>query len=79
MFNEIIGKVLLLDNNKYYQVIWCKEIEGRLFVYLLNINDFSDPLFCEKISDEYLKDITDKEFLKKVILTISKEIRTFVL
>ncbi len=79
MFDEMVGKVILLDNNKYYHVIWSKEIEGRLFLYLLNQNDFSEPLFCEKISDAYLKEIEDKEFIKKIILLIAREINTFAI
>ena len=73
------GKVLQLDNNKSYQVIWVEEIDGRTFVYLLNVNDCSDPLFCERMSDAVLEEIKDREFLKKVILTIAKDVNTFAL
>ena len=79
MFDELVGKVVLLDNDNYYQIIWSTKIENRRFLYLLNINDFSDPLFCEKKSEEDLEEIKDKDFLKKVILSITKEINTFVM
>jgi hypothetical protein len=79
MFDKMVGKVLQLDNNKSYQVIWAEEIDGRTFLYLLNVNDCSDPLFCERISDSYLEEINDQEFLRKVILTVAKDVNTFVL
>ena len=78
MFDEMRGKVVLLDNNKYYQVIWGSKIESRRVLYLLNINDFSEPLFCEMVSDAELDEIKDREFLQRVILSITKEINTFV-
>jgi len=78
MFDELIGKVVLLDNNKYYQVIWSKQIDNRTFLYLLNQDDFSEPMFCEK-TNEGLSEITDKNFLQQVILSIAKEINTFAM
>ena len=78
MLDEMRGKVVLLDNDRHYQVIWSTELEGRRILYLLNINDFSEPLFCEKVSDGCLAEIKDRAFLQRVILSIAKEVNTFV-
>ena len=79
MFDKLIDKVVQLDNDKHYQIIWSTVVEERTFLYLLNINDLSDLLFCEKKSESELEEIKDKEFLRKVILSITKEINIFVM
>ena len=79
MFDKMSGKLVSLDNGRHYQIIWSKEMEGRRFLYLLNQDDFSEPLFCEKISDTCLKEIEDEALLKRVILSMTKEIYTFVM
>ena len=79
IFDEMIGKAVLLDNGKHYQVIWALDMESRKFLYLLNADDLSEPLFCEKLSEVCLEKINDKELLNKVILSINREIKTFIL
>ena len=78
MFAEMVHRGVLLGNGNYYKVIWRIELEGHIYLYLLNANDFSDLLFCERISDEDLEEITDVELLDKVILSMAKQINTFM-
>lgn len=75
--HKLIEKTVILSNGNTYQIVWITKLNEKNIVYLININDFSDIIFCEITTDGILKVIKDKNELLQLISKINGEINIF--
>ena len=68
-----IGEVLVLDSNESYMVSSCKVLNGINYVYLMNINDYSDFMFCKCISNDGLERVVDEDTVKELIVLFNED------
>lgn len=74
---ELYEKIIELENQNTYNIIWVSNYKSKKYAYLLNLKDYSDLLFCELMGNNILRKITEKEELLEVINQINWEIITF--
>lgn len=63
--------VITLDNNKKYALVNTLTLDGKKYVYLANLDNFSDYIIGEVVNDEVIH-IENQELLGKLILEFSK-------
>lgn len=68
-----VGTVLRLDDQKSYAVVSTQNVNEKKYVYLVDINDNSNIMFCE-IQGEELVFVDDKILIQKLILMINQDI-----
>ena len=68
-----IGTVLELDDNKSYAVVSALTLDNKQYIYLADINDAANIMFCEVQNDE-LVFVNDADLIKKLILMVTKEV-----
>ena len=67
-----IGTVLELDDNKSYAVVSNISCDDKRYLYLVDIDDNSNVMFCESQNDE-LVFVNDKNLVQKLLLLVAKE------
>ena len=75
--HKLIEKTVILSNGITYQIVWITKLNEKNIVYLINIYDFSDIIFCEITTDGILRVINDKNELLQLISKINGEITIF--
>ena len=70
-----IGTVLELNNQKNYTVISHIKTNGKQYLYLIDISDNSNMMFCELQDDELLT-VTDSKLLEQLVLLANKDVNS---
>ena len=65
------GSVIELDDNNEYVVIDMFEHKGNNIIYLSDINNLGNVMYCTFNNDE-LKKITDPDLLEEVIKLVNE-------
>jgi hypothetical protein len=65
-----IGEIIELDNNNRYVVVDMFEYQNQIIVYLSDINNLGNLMYCKLIDNE-LEPITDSILLKEVIKIVN--------
>lgn len=68
------GEVLTLENDKDYVVASSTVLDEINYVYLMNINDYGDFLFCAYDEVDGLYEVEDKELLNQLIQIFDKDL-----
>lgn len=59
-------EILTLDNNKEYVVVSTLDYDNSHYVYLINIKDKKDFMFCKFENNELIK-ITDNNLVERLM------------
>lgn len=70
-----IGTVLELDDQKNYTVISHINYNSKQYLYLIDISDNSNMMFCELQNDE-LVTVTDLKLLEQLVLLANKDVNS---
>ena len=68
-----IGTVLELDDEKNYAVISQINYNEKIYIYLIDIADNSNMMFCELQNDELLT-VSDHKLLENLVLLANKDV-----
>ena len=63
--------IITLDNNKKYALTNTLTLDGKKYVYLLNMDNLADYIIGEVVDDEVIH-IDDQNLLGKLILEFAK-------
>ena len=63
--------IITLDNNKKYVLTNTLTLDGKKYVYLLNMDNLADYIIGEVVDDEVIH-IDDQNLLGKLILEFAK-------
>ena len=66
------GKIIKLSNDTEYVIVSTLLDEGNFYVYLVNLKDEKDVMFC-KYEDNKLNKIIESDLIEKLLLLFSKE------
>ena len=62
-----VGTVLNLDDGKDYAVVTNINFQNKIYIYLIDINDNTNMMFCELENDELVA-VKDIELIKQLSL-----------
>ena len=68
-----IGTVLELDDEKNYAVISQINYNEKIYIYIIDIADNSNMMFCELQNDE-LVTVSDHKLLENLVLLANKDV-----
>ena len=68
------GEILTLENDKEYVVASSTVLDGINYVYLMNMGDYSDFLFCAFDEVDGLYEVEDNELLNQLIEIFNKDL-----
>ena len=77
MSNEI--ERTLMINNKKYQIVWNYEYSKDMYLYLVNVDDYSDILFVKMDHLGGVGIVTDMDLLSYLIEKMTDEMRILLL
>jgi hypothetical protein len=72
------GDLLTLEDNKEYVVAATTAIEGIVYVYLIDQNDYSNFMFCSYDQTDGLYEVEDPDLLQSLIKTFTKQLTKFI-
>lgn len=58
------GKVLTLDDNKKYSVVFTTRYENVNYVYLIDQDDYTNNMFCKYDNNDELEEINDPNIIE---------------
>ena len=70
-----IGTVLELDDQKNYTVVSHINYNNKQYLYMIDISDNSNMMFCELQNDE-LVTVTDIKLLEQLVLLANKDVNS---
>ena len=68
------GEVITLENDKDYAVAGTTILDDINYVYLMNMTDYSDFLFCAFDEVDGLYEVEDPELLNQLIAIFDKQL-----
>lgn len=77
MSNEL--ERTLMINNKKYQIVWNYEYSKDMYLYLVNVDDYSDILFVKMDHLGGVDIVTDMDLLSYLIEKMTDEMRILLL
>lgn len=75
---RIIDRMVMLDNNSTYKIVYSISLLDRDVYYLINIDDFSDIKFCYMVDSDEFEEIRDKEELKTIVTELNRSVNMFI-
>ena len=67
------GSVIKLDNNNEYVVVSTVSYEKNNYVYVININDNKDFMFCKHDGDDLSK-VIDSALVEKLLILFAEQV-----
>lgn len=58
------GKVLTLNDNKKYSVVFTTSYENVNYVYLIDQDDYTNNMFCKYDNNDELEEINDPNIIE---------------
>ena len=58
------GKVLTLNDNKKYSVVFTTRYENINYVYLIDQDDYTNNMFCKYDNNDELEEINDPNIIE---------------
>ncbi len=68
-----MGTVLELDNGKTYTVVSKVKYQEKEYLYLIDVNDNTNMMFCEFVGDELIA-ISDEGLIQKLVLLVHLDV-----
>ena len=75
---ELCNKVVCLSNGNTYLIVWCVDIDGNKYYYLINVDDYADILFCSIVDGNKFLIVNDIVKLKQIMKKMIGEINLFI-
>ena len=61
------SEILTLDDNKEYTVAFTTMLNNKNYVFLIEINNYENNMFCEYDAESGLTEVTDFDTLDKLL------------
>ena len=61
------SEILTLDDNKEYTVALTTMLKNKNYVFLIEINNYENNMFCEYDAESGLTEVTDLDTLDKLL------------
>ena len=61
------SEILTLDDNKEYTVAFTTMLNNKNYVFLIEINNYENNMFCEYAAESGLTEVTDLDILDKLL------------
>lgn len=61
------SEILTLDDNKEYTVAFTTMLNNKNYVFLIEINNYENNMFCEYDAERGLTEVTDLDTLDKLL------------
>lgn len=61
------SEILTLDDNKEYTVAFTTMLDNKNYVFLIEIDNYENNMFCEYDADGGLTEVTDIDVIDKLL------------